>query len=192
MRAALALPVLTLVVACAGVRTGPAPAPTPAPPPPARSGEVSFTFLPVPGARITPEESGAREFVEPTPRNDLGVPDYPEEALAAGVSPFTIAVRLTIDPLDGRVVRVAQSPLLASSEGPFAREFWIAAERAVLLWRFTPGRMDRYEDGADVDGDGVPDSRMRVESIPVPVFYDVRFDFAIRAGQPRVTTSAQP
>lgn len=132
------------------------------------------------------------EFVEPSPRTDLGLPDYPQEALAGSVSPFTIAVRLTIDPFDGRVVRVAQSPLLASSEGPFAREFWTAAERAVLLWRFTPGRMDRYEGGPDLDGDGVPDSRMRVESIPVPVFYDVRFDFAIRAGQPQVTTSAQP
>ena len=146
----------------------------------------------MPGARITAEPSGTTEFVNPSPRTELELPNYPEEALAAGVSPFTVAVRLTIDPLDGRVARVEQSPLLASSEGAFAREFRTAAERAVFLWRFTPGRMVRYENGADVDGDGVSDSRMRAESIPVPVFYDVRFDFAIRAGAPRVTTSAQP
>jgi len=188
MRAALALAVLILAVACAGTKTRPAGAP----PPPLPSGGVSFTFLPMSGAQITAEKEGATEFVAPSARTELEVPDYPEEALAAGVSPHTVAVRLTIDPLDGRVVRVEQSPLLASSEGAFARVFWIATERAVFLWRFTPGRMDRYQDGADVDGDGVSDSRMRAESIPVPVFYDVRFDFVIRAGAPQVSTSAQP
>jgi hypothetical protein len=52
--------------------------------------------------------------------------------------------------------------------------------------------MDRYQEGADVDGDGKSDSRMRAESIPVPVFYDVRFDFAIVGGEGTVTTSAAP
>jgi hypothetical protein len=146
----------------------------------------------MPGAQITAEQLGFTQFVAPTARTELDVPDYPEEALDAGISPHTVAVRLTIDPDDGRVTTVEQSPLQASSGGPFAPQFWIAAERAVRLWRFTPGRMDRYEDGADVDGDGVSDSRMRAESIPVPVFYDVRFDFTIRAGAPEVKSSAQP
>jgi hypothetical protein len=190
MRAVLVLALLSLAAGCAGAREPPAAEPPP-PPPPA-SGGVSFTFLPLPGARITAEELGFTEFVEPTARTELDVPEYPEEALSTGVSPFTVAVRLTIDPLDGRVTRVEQSPLLASSEGAFEKDFWIASERAVRLWRFTPGRMDRYQEGADVDGDGKSDSRMRAESIPVPVFYDVRFDFAIRAGTPEVKTSAEP
>lgn len=173
---------------CAGAKKPPSAAPPPEPP----GGGVSFTFLPIPNAKITAEELGATQFVAPTARTELDPPAYPEEALAAGASPHIVTVRLTIDPLDGRVTRVEQSPLLASSEGAFAKDFWIAAERAVRLWRFTPGRMDRYEEGADVDGDGVSDSRMRAESIPVPVFYDVRFDFVIRAGTPQVQSSAGP
>ncbi len=188
MRAASVLVVLSVAVGCAGAKKPPAPASPPAPP----TGGVSFTFLPIPDAKITAEESGATRFVAPEARTGLNAPDYPEEALAAGASPHTVAVRLTIDGFDGRVTRVEQSPLLASSKGPFSQEFWIAAERAVRLWRFTPGRMDRYEAGADVDGDGKSDSRMRAQSIPVPVFYDVRFDFVIRAGAPQVKSSAGP
>jgi len=157
-------------------------------------GVVGLKFLPAPsgsGPDADPTGNPARRFVPPTPRTDLGLPDYPPAALAAHASPFRVAVRIAIDAIDGRVTSVEQSPLMSSSSGPFEREFRIAAERAVRLWRFTPGRIETIEHGADTDGDGSPDFSRVVETFAIPVLYDVSFDFEIVAGEATVTTSAR-
>ncbi len=143
---------------------------------------VVFRFLPSPSAALTDEPS-TRHFVAPVARTELGLPDYPRVALAAGASPFTVVLRITIAGEDGRVVAVEQSPLAPSSAGPFETDFRLAAERAVRLWRFWPGRIERTE---ETTADGTP----LVEMTPVPVIYDVSFRFEIVSGQPKVTTSA--
>ena len=46
---------------------------------------------------------------------------------------------------------MTDSPLGTATPSPFASEFREASEIAVRRWRFTPGRIDQYEDGADSD-----------------------------------------
>ena len=70
-------------------------------------------------------------------------------------------------------------------------EFRDATLRALRHWRFTPGWTGQVEE-KDLDGDGTPDYRRMTRLDFVPVFYDVRFDFAIVGGEGTVTTSAAP
>ena len=133
------------------------------------------------------EAEDRRRFVPPTPRTELSLPDYPPEALAGGASPIRIVLRIVVDPLDGRVTKVGPSPVEASGTGPYEREFRIESERAVRRWRFTPGRMETLENGPDEDGDGKPDYTRVAEVVPVPVLYDVRFDFERIGGEASVT-----
>ena len=79
---------------------------------------------------------------------------------------------------------------MSSSPGPFAAAFRGSVERAVRRWRFTGGRIDQIEDGNDLDGDGQPDYTRVVASDPISVFYDVRFDFEIVAGEGKVRSTA--
>jgi len=161
---------------------------------PAR-GVVGMTFLPAVEESESEtedhhegqnEDKEQRRFVPPTPRTELSLPDYPPEALAAGAPPIRIVLRIVVDPEDGRVTQVGPSPAEASGTGPFEREFRIESERAVRRWRFTPGTMETIENGPDEDGDGEPDYTRVVEIAPVPVLYDVRFDFESVGGEAKV------
>ena len=165
-----------LLAGCAGPRRPPAAAS----PPPTRATPRGFvgSFLPASSDSDVSEREANIKFVSPVPRTELTIPDYPSAALDAGVSPFTVALRIRIDPQDGRVTHVEPSPSFESSTGPFERDFRLAAERAVRLWRFTPGRLDRIERDY---GDGV--SRV-VESIEIAVLDDVQFDFEIVGEEP--------
>ena len=150
-----------------------------------------MSFLPAIEEPQSGDDDGKkRRLVEPKPRTELSLPDYPPEALAAGAPPIRIVLRIVVDPLDGRVTKVGPSPVEASGTGAFEREFRIESERAVRRWRFTPGVMETLENGPDEDGDGQPDYTRVVEVAPVPVVYDVRFDFAReRVGQSKCSGS---
>lgn len=174
---------LLLASGCAAERRPPA-ADLPVRAPAAPHGIVGLRFLPAPEGSDAITQTPDLRFVHPKARTELFLPDYPEAALAARVAPFFVALRIRIDPLDGRVTGVLPSPIFASSTGAFEREFQLAAERAVRLWRFTPGRIERLEGAGEREGE----LRRVVDIQPIAVFYDVRFDFEIVNGRPSVTT----
>ena len=155
-----------------------------------------MTFIPVPDESASTNESenptseaeDRRRFAPPEPRVELSLPDYPPAALAAGAPPIRIVLRIVVDAEDGRVTKVGPSPVEASGTGPYEREFRIESERAVRRWRFTPGHIETIENGPDLDGDGKPDYTRVAEIVPVPVVYDVRFDFEGSGGEASVTT----
>jgi hypothetical protein len=162
-----------------------------APAPPAKvEGEVAYRFLRDPNAPV-PKLSAKVEFSEPAPSSVFPLPRYPDSALVARAEPAHVTLRVVID-RKGRIAEVKDSPLEASSTGPFAGEFRDAVLRALRHWRFTPGLLVQVEEGRDLDGDGEPDYREVVRKDTVPVFYDIRFDFEIVAGAGRVRSSATP
>ena len=155
-------------------------------PPP--HGQVEFQFIADP-KMAPPRVTDHQELVAPSPIGRLVAPTYPPAPLAAHAGPASVALRIVIG-AEGHVVEVRDSPLMGSTPSPFAADFRAAAETAVRRWRFSPGRIDQYEDGADLDGDGVPDSTRLAQSDVIRVFYDVRFDFEIVGGEGRVRSSA--
>jgi len=154
------------------------------------SGLTDFTFIADPSV-APPKVTDHQELIAPNPIGKLVSAIYPPEALAAGAAPASVGLRIVIGE-DGFVADVHDSPLAPSSPSPFAVAFREAAEIAVKRWRFTPGEIVQYEDGQDVDDDGVPDSKSLARSDRIRVFYDVRFDFEIAAGEGRVRSSADP
>ena len=166
--------------------SSPATAATPVP----LGGRTAFTFMADPSVS-PPKVSDHQELVAPDPIGRLVPAIYPAGALAADAAPASVGLRIVIGD-DGFVADVRDSPLAPSTASPFAAEFRAAAETAVRRWRFTPGEIVQYEDGADVDGDGQPDSKSIERSDRIRVFYDVRFDFEIVAGEGRVHSSADP
>jgi len=156
--------------------------------PPTPSGEVAYRFIQDPDSRAARPAPGT--FFEPSPRSELLLPQFPPAALEANADPAHVVVRILID-TDGRISDVLDSPVETSSPGPFAREFRDTTLRALRHWRFNPGWIQEVEE-SDLDGDGTPDYRRVIHFDVVPVFYDVRFDFAIVGGEGTVTTSAAP
>ena len=150
-------------------------------------GEASFRFLLDPEASPGPSLEPNQEFLPPTPIDALRPPAYPEAPLRVGFGSSTVVVRILVGP-EGNVVEVRDSPVMEYTPGPFAASFRAATEEAVRAWRFVPGEIRTLVDGKDIDGDGKPDYKIRVSSVLVPVFYDVRFDFEIVRGEGRVRT----
>jgi len=150
---------------------------------------VAYRFILDPTAAVLRLADGT-DFVEPIPMREFPLPRYPQTALDAKAGPAQVVVRILIG-TDGRIADVRDSPLEASSSGPFAGEFRDAALRALRHWRFNPGRIDQIAN-KDLDGDGQPDYREVIRYDLVPVFYDVRFDFEIVGGEGKVRTSAAP
>lgn len=158
----------------------PAVAPAPSPAAPA----VSLCFLDAGGATppaLPPGQRLVAPFVIALP-----LPDYPDEAFAAGAADSTVVVRVLVD-TQGRVGRVAQSPLAASTPGPYAAAFRTAVDAALARWEFYPAHLDTVKGGEDLDGDNVREPESLVAYTPVEVYYDVAFEFRVAAGRPSVT-----
>ncbi len=162
--------------------------PPPAPPPDPTRGGVALRFIVDPKAE-PPKLTEHQEFLAPKIHGAPAMPAYPRDALAAK-SGGTVVVRITID-TEGAVALVEDSPVMASTEGPFATAFRAAADKAIRSWRFSPGEIQQLEDGKDLDGDGKPDYTVLVRSDRVPVIYDVRFDFYLVKGAGKVRSSVQ-
>jgi TonB family protein len=181
-----------LVLGCAGCVSAQRAAPPAArpvmPKTDAAHGAVGMRFIADPSGE-PPKLTDHQEFVAAQMVGPPVLPVYPAQALAASAPPFLVAVRITIDK-DGKVTKIEDSPVLASSTGPFAGEFRAAVDDAVRRWRFSGGYIDQVEDGKDLDGDGKPDYTTLVERDPVDVLYDVRFDFEIVRGEGKVRSSA--
>ncbi len=158
-----------------------------APRPVPERGKVALQIIADPNAH-PPKLADRQEFVAPHIMGEPLLPVYPPEALEGHAAPATVVLRITID-THGRVSHIEDSPVLASTAGPFAEEFRWAAIRAMRRWRFTPGYFDQVEDGEDLDGDGKPDFTRSVQIDYVDVFYDLRFDFEIVRGEGRVHSS---
>jgi hypothetical protein len=177
---AVFLAALLVGAACAVAppRTAPlAPAVTPP------DGQVGVVVLPDAGGEKPRPEEG-ETFYAPQPV-DTPLPSYPVGALMERAAPAQVAVRIVIG-RDGRVEKISDSPVEASSEGPFAAEFRAAVENALRQWRFVPGVYRRLRPGGDLDGDGIPDWQDATESRAVAVFYDLRFTFEIVDDEGRV------
>jgi hypothetical protein len=151
------------------------------PSPPSPVGQAAYEFIVDPSTisfRLTAGES----FEQPHPYGELKPPSYPERPLAARFGAAATVVRIVIDER-GDVAQVLDCPFMVSSPGPFAVDFRSAVEQAVRAWHFSPGAIQHKRDGPDLDGDGTPDYRVVESSRIVPVYYDVRFEFAIVDGQ---------
>jgi len=178
--------ILVLLVGCA---RHPPPTTVPEPVVDPGRGQVAYRFILDPTAAV-PQLADRTDFVRPIPTSEFPLPRYPQTALDAKAGPAWVVVRILIG-TDGRIADVRDSPVEASSPGPFAGEFRDAVLRALRHWRFTPGRIDQVAN-KDLDGDGQPDYREVTHYDLVPVFYDVRFDFEIVGGEGNVKTSASP
>ena len=144
-----------------------------------RSGSVGVSFLTAPETR-GPTLAEHQEFIEPRPVA-MPLPAFPADALAAGAPPATVVVRIVLG-TDGHVAQVTDSPLAASTTGPYAASFRAAVEAALAGWDFHPGFIDTVKDGLDLDGDGKADYTILLRHQEVPVTYDVGFEFRIVDG----------
>ena len=133
---------------------------------------------------LTPESSGAgvQEVLPPGPIGELSGPAYPEEPLKARYGDATVVVRVYLD-AEGRIVDVTESPVCPSTGGRYSAQFRAAVLEAVRKWKFRPAEYRRYDPGKDLNGDGKPDYMVLVDSKPVPVHFDARFDFSIVKGR---------
>jgi hypothetical protein len=161
-------------------------APVAAGAPVAVSGAVSVSFL-VPDGAAPPELAPGQRLVAPFPMV-RPMPEYPPEALVAAGPAATVAVRILID-TSGRVAQVADSPLAASTPGPFAPLFRAAVEAALAGWEFYAAHLDTMRE-KDSDGDGTADDTELVQFTPVEVYYDLSFEFSVVDGQGTIRFSA--
>ncbi len=121
----------------------------------------------------------------PRPIGALETPSYPETALKARYGQATVAVRVFLDEA-GFITEIKSAPCCPSTGGRFAAEFRSAVDEAIRHWKFQPAEYRRYAEGKDLNGDGKPDYQVVVATKPVPVYFDVRFDFSIVKGHGKV------
>jgi len=131
------------------------------------------------------------ELQPPTPLAVLPLPAYPAEPLAAAAGAATVGVRFVVGK-EGDVTETGASPIVPSTEGPYADAFRAAAEATVRTWKFEPAWIVTSVDGRDVDGDGKSDYRKATSLEIVPVYLDVRIEFSIVDGKAKVHVSGLP
>jgi hypothetical protein len=155
-------------------------------------GEATFTTLvdSASGRRALPKN---QSYQWPRAKGALTMPIYPEAALKNKFGAAKVAVRIVVG-VEGKVTEISDSPLMTSSQGPFASEFRAATEEAIRNWSFEPAEIHTLEDGKDLDGDGKPDYKTIIATQKVPVYFDLHFNFNIieKDGQIKqtVTTSS--
>jgi TonB family protein len=135
---------------------------------------------------VPPESSSGHVEVSAAfaqPENPL--PEYPPEALRAKAGTAWVVVRIVVNE-SGTIREVRDSPVMRSSDGPYAAAFRSAVERALEKWQFEPAVRRVFEDGPDNDGDGKPDFQRMVGQLLIPMYFDLRFDFTIVEGRPEV------
>ena len=125
------------------------------------------------------------EVVPPRPVGALETPEYPESPLKAKYGAAVVAVRVYLDE-KGRVTGIEDAPNSPSTGGRFAADFRASVEDAIHRWVFQPAEYRQYADGKDINGDGKPDYVIVISAKPIPVYFDVRFDFSIVKGRGQV------
>jgi hypothetical protein len=150
-------------------------------------GFTSMEFITEPRSDIP----AGQELQPPRPKDELALPQYPPEALAAQTKPTTVFLRFVINE-NGNVTEIKEIPNMPAPAGPFAAAFLTAAEQAVRSWEFHPAEWQWLADGRDLNGDGHPDYRRLLKTERIPVYLDVRFDFEIVAGKGRIQIGNPP
>jgi hypothetical protein len=147
---------------------------------------------------LTPGRSGEdtsdakyQEVLPPRPIEELKGPSYPEQPLKDRYGAAVVGVRVFLD-ADGRVIDIEDSPVCPSTAGRYSEQFRSAVADAIRLWKFKPAEYRQYDKGKDLNGDGKPDYMVLVDSKPVPVHFDARFDFSIVKGKGLVQSRGSP
>jgi hypothetical protein len=154
----------------------------PADPVPANAqGMASFKILTSRPGGQTSNSSTFQEIVPPRAVGELRTPDYPESALKARFGSAVITVRVQLDET-GAVVGIADSSIELPRQGRFAQDFRTEVEKAIRQWNFLPAQYQECRQGNDLNGDGKPDYVVVISSQPIPVYFDVQFDFSIVNG----------
>jgi hypothetical protein len=149
--------------------------------PPNAQGVTSFKILTNAPGRQSTDSSTFREIIPPMPVGELKTPDYPERALKARFGNARIVVRVQLND-SGGVVGITESPMEESKRGRFFQEFWTEVEKAVRQWNFLPAKSQECRQGSDLNGDGKPDYTVVISTQPIPVYFDVQFEFSIVNG----------
>jgi hypothetical protein len=134
----------------------------------------------------TPTSTGTnnlhhQEVVPPMPIGELKIPDYPENARLAEFGSATVVVRVHLNDA-GQIVEITDSPDRKSPSGQYAAEFRAEVEKAVHCWKFKPAKLQEFDDGKDINGDGKADYTVLISTKPIPVYLDVQFEFYLADG----------
>ena len=152
------------------------------------AGAVSAKMVPDPNApevQLGPDE----ELVKPQLRPENRPPAYPPDLIPLHLAPHTIGVRATFSEA-GRVVDVASSPLVASTEDSYRPAFFAAVAQAVREWKCQPPAIRKFRPGPDGDGDGKPDYRILIAQRFFRTFFDLSFSFEVVDGHPVVKSGS--
>jgi len=96
------------------------------------AGEVLGSPIAAPSQEQYESKSNVR-FEQPTPFLENASPVYPEQLLAARLSPVHLSVRVIVDP-EGRVASVAPIDVVPLEQAPFLA----SVQAALLTWKFLP------------------------------------------------------
>jgi hypothetical protein len=144
-------------------------------------GMASFKILTNAPGRQTTDSSTFLEIVPPMPVGELKPPDYPSSALKARFGNVRIVARVQLDDA-GEVVGITESPIEMPRQGCFIQEFRTEVEKAIRQWNFLPAKSQECMQGNDLNDDGKPDYVVVISTQPIPVYFDVQFEFGIVDG----------
>ncbi len=150
----------------------------------ASSAAVSLKLVPDPASpnvKLGPDE----DYVMPQLSPSNPSPVYPRHLVALHLKSHTVVLRITFDER-GLPSEIASSPIAASTENQYQREFESAAKEALAQWKCRPPRIRKFRPGPDADGDRKPDYRILHSQRVLKTFFDVSFAFEVINGVPVV------